>query len=258
MNPEWRSRYEAAVGAAREAGDLARDFFERPLEVERKADQSPVTVADRAAEERLRDRLLGAFPDDGFLGEESGDRPGGSGFRWVIDPIDGTRSFVRQIPLWGTLVGLEYRGEVIAGVAYAPALGQLYHALRGDGAYRDGTPIAVSQVSRLADALMAYTSISWFQKAGRERAFLELVRRTDGQRGYGDFYGFVLLAQGSCDIMIDHGVSAWDMAAVQPIVEEAGGRFSGWDGERSIYRSEVLATNGRLHDEVLEILRAGD
>src|SRR5579884_3713811 len=150
MSPEWKARYELAVTAAEEAGRIARGHFpdiaisEFARQVEWKPDQSPVTIADRQAEEYLRSTLLGKFPLDGFLGEESGDQPGSSGFRWIIDPVDGTRSFVRGIPLWATLVGLEYRDEPIAGVAVLPVLGHTYRALRGDGAFRNDHRIRVS------------------------------------------------------------------------------------------------------------------
>jgi histidinol-phosphatase len=222
--------------------------------VEWKPDQSPVTVADREAEALLRTTLLGKFPGDGFLGEESGDTPGPSGFRWVIDPIDGSRSYVRGVPLWATLVGLEYRGEQIAGVAVVPALGHTYRALRGDGAYRGERRIRVSDVATLAEANVFYSSVSWFLKAGREAEFLRLVRQTQRQRGYGDFYGFVLVAQGSGELMIEHGCHAWDLAALQVIVAEAGGRMTAWDGKADIFRPDVIASNGRLHDTALAIL----
>src|SRR5207302_7964393 len=183
-----------------------------------KADRSPVTLADREAETLLRERLLGAFPDDGFLGEEFGDRPGTSGFRWIVDPIDGTRSFVRGIPLWATLIGLEYRDEQIAGIAVAPALGHTWRALRGDGTYYDDRRVRVSDVADLAQALVFYSSLSWFVKAGRLDGFLGLVRGADRTRGFGDFYGFVLVAQGAGELMVEHGVHAWDVAAIKPIV----------------------------------------
>jgi len=243
------------VDAARQAGALALRYYEAAVSVEWKHDHSPVTVADREAEALLRSLLLGKFPGDGFLGEESGDTPGSSGFRWIIDPIDGTRSFVRGVPLWATLVGLEYRGEQIAGVAEVPALGHTYRALRGEGAYRGQRRIHVSDVSTLDQAHLFYSSISWFVKAGCERAFLELARRTQRQRGFGDFYGFVLVAQGSGELMIEHGVHPWDMAALKPIVEEAGGRLTDWDNQPTIYRPDVIASNGRLHGEALKILR---
>src|SRR5207302_4633984 len=135
------------------------------IAVEWKADHSPVTLADQGAEQMLRATLLGKFPRDGFLGEESGDTPGASGFRWIIDPIDGTRSFVRGIPIWATLVGLEYKSELIAGVVEVPTLGHTYHALRGNGAFRDGTRIRVSDVARLDESMLFYSSLSWFIKA---------------------------------------------------------------------------------------------
>src|SRR5947209_613224 len=174
MNPEWRARYEAAVAAAGKGGALALGYFDRGLAVEWKHDQSPVTVADRDAEALLRRELLGRFPHDGFLGEEHGEQPGTTGFRWIIDPIDGTRNFVRGIPIWATLVGLEYQGEPIAGIAEVPALRQTFRALRGDGAYRDDVRIRVSDVPELSKSFLFYSSLSWFVKAGREEAVLQL------------------------------------------------------------------------------------
>jgi histidinol-phosphatase len=254
LNPEWKTRYEAAVDAARQASQLALRYYEAALTVEWKNDLSPVTVADREAEALLRTTLLGKFARDGFLGEESGDTPGSSGFRWIIDPIDGTRSFVRGVPLWGTLVGLEYKGEQIAGVVEVPALGHSYRALRGDGAYRGERRLRVSDVSTLEEAHLFYSSISWFVKAGCHGAFLELARRTQRQRGFGDFYGFVLVAQGSGELMIEHGVHPWDMAALKPILEEAGGRLTDWADQPTIYQPDVIGSNGRLHAEALRIL----
>jgi histidinol-phosphatase len=255
VNSEWRNRYELAVEAARTAGQVALRYFDGEFTVEWKSDDSPVTVADRETEQSLRRTLLASFPNDGFLGEEFGDTPGSSGFRWIIDPIDGTRSFVRGIPLWATLVGLEYRGEQIAGIAEVPALGHAYRALRGDGAYRNDRRIRVSGVADLSQALVFYSSLSWFIKAERHEQFLELVRRTDRTRGYGDFYGFVLVAQGSGELMVEHGVHAWDVAAIKPLIEEAGGRFSDWSGTPSIHRPDVLISNGKLHDEALALLQ---
>jgi histidinol-phosphatase len=257
VNPAWRARYETAVAAAQQAGQLALRYFDVDVAVEWKDDRSPVTVADRDAETQLRTALLEAFPDDGFLGEEHGETPGTSGYRWIIDPVDGTRNFVRNIPLWGTLVGLEYKEEPIAGVVVVPALGQTYRALRGDGAYRDERPIRVSQVATLADTTMFYTSLSWFIRAGRQEDFLNVASRVQTQRGYGDFYGHVLVAQGSGEVMVEHGVHVWDVAAIVPIIEEAGGRFTDWDGNRTIHRVDVVVSNGRVHDEVLGLLREG-
>jgi histidinol-phosphatase len=255
MNHEWRTRYDLAVEAARKAGDLARTYYETTFEVHKKADDSPVTIADREAETLVRSMVAESFPFDGFLGEEYGNQPGTSGFRWVIDPIDGTKSFVRHIPLWATLVGLEYRGEQIAGVAHIPVFGMTYRALRGDGAFVNERRIRVSEVSTLTESLVCYSSINWFTRAGRERTFLELAGRTARQRGYGDFYGFVLVAEGAAELMVEHGVNPWDIAATKAIIEEAGGAFTDWDGRSTIERPDVLATNGKVHAETLAILR---
>jgi histidinol-phosphatase len=257
LNSEWRARYDAAIEVAQQAAQLAFRYYTGEFQVEWKADQSPVTVADRQAEALLRQWLLGTFPNDGFLGEEHGEQHGTSGFRWVIDPVDGTRSFVRGIPLWGTLLGLEYKDEQIAGVAVAPALGETWRALRGDGAYRRDTRIHVSGINRLSDALVFYSGVSWFREAGHLDAFLALSGQSDRQRGFGDFYGFMLVAQGSGELMLDHGVHIWDVVALKPIIEEAGGRFSDWDGSPSVQRPDVLASNGLLHEEALAILKKG-
>jgi histidinol-phosphatase len=255
VNPDWRSRYETAIEEAQRAAKVALSYFEGTLQVEWKGDLSPVTIADRETENILRTTLAQTFPYDGFHGEEYGDTPGSSGFRWIIDPIDGTRSFVRGIPLWATLLGLEYKDEQIAGVAAVPALGHVYRALRGDGAFRNNQRIAVSKVDKLSEAMLFYSSISWFMKAGMQAEFLDLAVRTQRQRGFGDFYGFVLVAQGSGELMVEYGVHAWDVAALKPIVEEAGGRYSCWDGSLSIHQPDVLVSNGKLHDEVLRLLR---
>ena len=254
MNFEWRTRYEAAVEVAREAGGIAKAIFNGEFDVEIKADLSPVTIADKNAEAHIRARVQKLFPGDGFLGEEFGDEPSTTGYRWVIDPIDGTKSFVRKVPIWGTLVGLEYRGELIAGATYIPMMDQMFHALRGHGAYRDSTRIRVSDVATLDQAHMCYSSVSWFRDAGKQDAFLDLASAVARSRGFGDFYGFLLVAQGSFDFMIDTGVHAWDIAALIPIVEEAGGRMTDWDDEFDIHRSDTLASNGKLHGTVLEYL----
>jgi histidinol-phosphatase len=255
MNPDWRTRYELAMDAARKAGDHARGYYETTVKLEHKADASPVTIADREAEQIIRKLVTQHFPNDGFLGEEFGDQPGTSGFRWVIDPIDGTRSFVRHIPIWATLIGLEYRDEQIGGIAYIPVFNQMYRALRGDGAFVNDRRIRVSDTTKLGVSLMCYSSIRWFQKVGREATFLELVRRTERQRGFGDFYGFTLLAEGACDVMLEHGVHEWDVSALKAIVEEAGGTFTDWNGTPTTKTPDVLATNGKLQSDVLEILK---
>jgi histidinol-phosphatase len=255
MNADWRNRYDAALDAAQQAGQFALGYFDRGIAVEWKPDHSPVTMADRGAEDLIRKALLGKFPGDGFLGEEFGDTPGSSGFRWIIDPIDGTRSFVRGIPLWATMIGLEFKGELIAGVVFLPAMRQVFHALRGNGAFRDDRRICVSDINTLDKAHVYYSSISWFTKAGHDRQFLDLVKKTERQRGFGDFYGFMMVAQGSGEIMVEYGVHAWDVAAIEPIIAETGGKLTAWDGKLDIEKPDVLATNGLLHDQALRIIR---
>ena len=248
-------RYDLARTAAYEAGQVAKAVFDGTFEVEWKADQSPVTVADRTAEQHIRRLVAEQFPGDGVVGEEYGATPTASGFKWIIDPIDGTKSFIRGVPLWGTLVGLEYKGELVAGAVAVPCLNQLFHAVRGGGAYRDDSRIRVSEVADLAQAHMCYSSIGWFRKAGKEQAFFDLATATDRQRGFGDFYGFLLVAQGSFEFMIDHGVHPWDVAALVPIVEEAGGRMTDWRDNVTIDTPDTLASNGRLHAAVLTHLQ---
>jgi histidinol-phosphatase len=255
MNSEWRNRYEAMVELAQRAGEHALGYFDRGIAIETKADLTPVTVADREAEQLLREELLKRFPQDGFLGEEFGEQPSASSYRWIIDPIDATRNFVRNIPLWATLVALEHRGEMIAGICCIPALGQTYRALRGEGAYRGDRRIRVSDVESLDKALLSYTSFSVFEQTGTIGQFLKLLRATERSRGFTDFYGFVLVAQGSVDVMFDSGVHIWDIAPLQVIVEEAGGRFTCWDGARDLNRPDVLASNGRLHSELVRLLK---
>jgi histidinol-phosphatase len=255
MNAAWRSRYDAAIAAAQQAAQHAFRYFDNDVAVEWKKDRSPVTIADREAEQLLRTTLLGAFPDDGFLGEEFGDKQGTSGFRWIVDPIDGTRSFVRNIPLWATLVGLEHQGDAIAGVVVAPALGHTWRALRGDSAYRGQRRLHVSDVDDLKNATLFYTNLSWFARAGKSQQFQALSALTQNQRGYGDFWGHVLVAQGSGDVMAEHGVHIWDVAAVKPIIEEAGGRYSDWDGRPDLHRPDVVVSNGKLHEAALRILQ---
>ena len=258
MNPEWRSPLRGGRGGGRARRAGWRCATSTPtLTVEWKDDHSPVTVADREAEaapaqpppRRLPRRRL---PRRGVR-RHARRRPA---IRWIIDPIDGTRSFVRGIPLWATLVGLEYKGEQIAGVADVPALGHTYRALRGDGAYRNDRrhPRLRRRRRWPTPILVLFEPVLVRQGGARRTAFLDLARRTQRQRGFGDFYGFVLVAQGSGEVMVEHGVHAWDVAALKPIVEEAGGRFTDWDGTPTIHRPDVLASNGKLHDETLRIL----
>lgn len=236
---------------------VALEHFGPGLVAETKADGTPVTAADRAIEEALRARIESEFPGDAILGEEQGGA-GEGGRRWIIDPIDGTKNYARGIPAFATLVALEVDGVREVGVVSAPALRARWWATRGGGAYRDGRAIRVSRTARLADAqVCSGDAIRYAEAAGRLDGFLDLCRRSARHRGFGDFWGHMLVAEGAVDVMVEFpGVSVWDMAAVSVIVAEAGGRFSSLDGEDRIDAGDALATNGLLHDEVLALLRA--
>ena len=219
---------------------------------EAKPDHTPVTVADREAERVIRDVITRAFPDHTVLGEEGGETAGSAPFRWIVDPLDGTRTFVRGVPLYGTLVGLELHGEPMVGAVYLPALDEMVSAARGLGCTWNGRPCRVSVEARLDQALAVVTE----ERAARARsgAWDELVAHTAMQRTWADCYGYVLVATGRAEIALDPVMNVWDCAALLPIVEEAGGRFTDWRGRRTIEGGEALASNGILHDEVLAFL----
>ncbi|HXG77691.1 MAG TPA: inositol monophosphatase family protein [Gaiellaceae bacterium] len=234
---------ELALRLADAADALSLPLFGSGLAVERKADLTPVTEADRAVEAMLRARLAEERPDDGVLGEEEGSRTGASGRRWLLDPIDGTRNYTRGIPVWATLVALEEAGEVRLGVVSAPALRRRWWAERGSGAVRDDIPIRVSQIGRIEDAVLS---------VALEDGVPELARRAWHVRAFGDFWAHMLVAEGAVDAAWDaHGVREWDLAAVQVIVEEAGGRFSDLSGGRRLDAGEALTSNGLLHAALL-------
>jgi histidinol-phosphatase len=220
------------------------------LHVDTKPDLTPVTDADRAVERALRERLASERPDEGVLGEEEGDT-GGPGARWVIDPIDGTKNFTRGIPVWATLIALERDGEVTCGVVSAPALGHRWWAAAGEGAYRDGERLAVSRIDAVAQAVLSFSARSL-----RDVRALALFRRAWHAQGYSDFWSFMLLAEGSVDVAIEHEMHAWDNAPLKVIVEEAGGRFTNLRGDPRYDGGSAVATNGLLHDEIVAALNA--
>lgn len=238
-------------------------FRATDLVVSTKPDLTPVSDADRAAEVALRDLLARARPADAVLGEEMGHTPGqgqaevgGPRRRWVLDPIDGTKNFVRGIPVWGALIALECDGVPEVGVVSAPALGRRWWAARGHGAWADGHRLAVSAVADLADAQLSYDSFIGFEVHGLGQAAVELERRCWRSRGFGDFWSHVLVAEGAVDVALEPEVAHWDISPLQVIVEEAGGRFSDLGGRRRPDGGSVLSTNGLLHDDVLAVLEA--
>ncbi|MCS0634375.1 histidinol-phosphatase [Streptomyces sp. LP05-1] len=235
------------------------------LQVETKPDLTPVSEADRAAEELIRAGLERERPADAILGEEYG-LVGSGPRRWVVDPIDGTKNYVRGVPVWATLIALMEEGpdgfRPVVGVVSAPALGRRWWAASGAGAYTgtgpaDGTRLTVSRVTDLADASFAYSSLSGWEEQGRLDGFLELGRACWRTRGYGDFWPYMMVAEGSVDLCAEPELSLWDMAALAVIVEEAGGVFTGLDGRPGPHSGNAAASNGLLHETLLEYLNRG-
>jgi histidinol-phosphatase len=243
---------------ALELADLADEltlgrFRATDLRIETKPDLTPVSDVDRAVEQALRDRIKRDRPGDAVLGEEFGDERG-FGTRWIIDPIDGTRNYVRGIPVFATLIALERKGELALGVASAPALHRRWWAARGEGSFVDGELAHVSLVHRLEDATFCYTSARSFDREGLLAPFMELAHGSWAARGFGDFWAHVLVAEGSADFAVETELAPWDVAAVKVIVEEAGGRCTGLDGQDTL-SGGIVSSNTLLHDEVLASLR---
>ena len=236
-----------------DAMTLAR-FRDVELVVATKPDLTPVTEADRSVERALRERITAARPGHAVLGEEYGSEGAGA-WRWILDPIDGTKNYVRGIPIWATCIALQHDDQVTVGVVSAPALGRRWWAARGEGAFAGGRPIGVSRIAAVADAQMSYDSVPGFGPHGLEARFLDLARRCWRTRGLGDFWSHVLVAEGAVDIAVEPEVSVWDVAAIQVIVEEAGGRFTDLGGAPRPDGGSAVSTNGLLHDQVLAALR---
>jgi len=234
-----------------------RHFRAARLAVRAKADRSPVSEADESIEEMARGLVRERHPEMGVFGEEQGDRSGGRARRLIIDPIDGTRNFVRGIPVFATLLGIEDEGEVVAGVVSAPALGLRWLAARGAGAFERTRRLRVSDVADVPGAHLFHASVAGSAEPGLPPGALSLMRRVERTRGFGDFYMHVLVAEGAGEIALDPVVAPWDVAAIQIIVEEAGGRATALSGERTIREGSFLSTNGLLHEEVLAALAAG-
>ncbi len=264
------SHYAADLQLALDLADAAdvltlSRFQSLDLVVETKPDLTPVSDADRATEALLRERLAGARPDDAVVGEELGDTSGsGSSRRWILDPIDGTKNYVRGVPVWATLIALVDDGNpddpdhAVVGVVSAPALGRRWWAARGEGAWLGGsltrTPrrLRVSEVSVLGDASVSYSDRAGWADGGA--AFGELVRDCWRSRAYGDFWSHMLVAEGSVDVAVEPALSVWDVAALVAVVQEAGGRITGTAGQPVLSGGGALTTNGRLHDAVVHRL----
>ena len=258
---ELRGWLDVAMAACDKADVLARSHFRRDLQIETKPDRSFVTQADTAIERMIRERLADVFPDHGLIGEEYGTESGDASVRWYIDPIDGTHNFIRGVPLFGTLLAVERDGELQAAVLSAPALDERWWAWRAGGAWarnRGEAPrrIHVSSVATLGDAQVLYGSSRDIEASGRAPGFGPLLRDVWRERGFGDFWGYALVAEGAAEAMIEVDLSAWDAAAPLLLVEEAGGRATDFEGRRAVDSGTFLASNGYLHDVVRERLLA--
>ena len=258
---ELQQRLEFAVEAARDAGTLILEFYQTPdMAVDLKDDRSPVTAADRGAEQLLRERISKKFPDDGVLGEEFDEKPSANEHRWILDPIDGTKSFVHGVPLFGTLMGLEFRERVVLGVCRFPALDEVVYAAEGTGTWwqvgrGEPTRTQVTSVAEMSQALFCTTTVTGWDTIGRRDAFDRLCAATRMTRGWGDCFGHVLVATGRADLMVDPQLNVWDAAALVPIIQEAGGHFVDWNGETSIYTGNGCSVNAAIKDQMLELLQ---
>jgi len=242
---------EFALKVVKASERITLRYFGSGVKVNYKSDKSPVTIADKACERFLVGELSKKFPGHGFYGEEFGEKSAGSEFRWIIDPIDGTRNFTRGIPYWGTLCGLEHNGEMVAGVMALPALKTVYSAAKHHGAFKDGKKIRVSKLKDPGKATIVYGGLSYFVGTKYEKGFLDMVKSSYHDRGFGDCFGYSFVADGRAEAMLDPIVSPWDVAAIKPIVEEAGGIFTDFEGHSTIYGKTGLAGNPYIHEVIL-------
>jgi len=265
MSTEVNPRLELANRIAVEAGKITlKHFRNSSLNVIKKGDGSPLTIADQESETFLRQQIAANFPDDAIVGEEYGMSEGTSPFTWILDPIDGTKSFISGVPLYGTMVAVEQEvssdhRESLIGSVYLPGIDEGIFASKGNGAWYftgDESPsrAEVSKTSTLSDAVLVTSEVETFDERDARDVYNRLALATWYSRTWGDVYGYLLVATGRVDIMIDPILNVWDAAAVQPIIQEAGGRFSDWSGTSRIDAGEAIGSNGLLHEEVLKLI----
>jgi histidinol-phosphatase len=256
MSESLRKYLDFAAETAYLAGRLTLGYFQTGVRPDVKADDTPVTIADRRAEELVRHRIEKRYPRHAIVGEEYGTKEvGGASHRWFVDPIDGTKSFVRGVPLYAVLIGLEIEGSVRVGVAYFPALDEMIAAASGEGCWWNGRRAHVSDVSTLQQALVTFSDVASFARYGRSGAWERIKQGTYYRAGWGDAYGYLLVATGRAELMLDPIMNAWDCAPFPPILREAGGYFGDWQGNPTIHGNEALATTQVLLPEVLTLTR---
>ena len=251
---EIRELHDFAVRIAKEAGALTLQHFGRIVEHEAKGDGSPVTVADRAAERLLRDAISERFPDHAVLGEEFGETEGEARVRWILDPIDATRSFMRGVPLYGVLIGIEVEGDCVVGVTHFPPLAETVSAGRGIGCRWNDEPCSVSPVRTIEDSVINTTDVERILSRPEGAGWRTLQQRAAFSRTWGDCYGHALVATGRIEAMVDPVMAPWDAGPFLTIATEAGGRFTTLSGESTIHGGSGISTNGWIHDEVLRVL----
>jgi myo-inositol-1(or 4)-monophosphatase len=255
----FRSYLDFTLHTAQEAGQISLKYYQTGLQPDFKKDASPVTIADRETEEFIRGRIEQVYPGHAIVGEEFGESTSrGEPFRWIIDPIDGTRAFVRGVPLYGVLIGLEIEGVCRVGVAHFPALQETVHAASGSGCWWNGQPAHVSTVPRLDQALLAHADTASFARCGKGPAWERLQQATQFRAGWGDCYGYLLVATGRAEVMVDPIMNVWDCGPFPVILEEAGGYFGDWKGNVTMIAGEALATTQTLLPQVLGVLQPGE
>ena len=247
---------DVAIDAARAAGDLAKTYYGKSKNVRYKGDNSPVTKADIEAERLIRQIITKNFPGHGIIGEELDNVNPNSAFQWTIDPVDGTKQFIRSIPYWATLLALLKGGKPILGISYMPSTGEIAIAEKGKGTYLNGKKCKVSKISNLKSAYMCHSSIEYFDKKGKMKGFLKLEKTVYAARGYAETLGYHLLIQGKIEMMLEARDQIWDIAAPAILTEEAGGKFTDFSGKFSITSQEAVATNGILHNDVIKMLNS--
>lgn len=258
MSIDLRPYLQFAEATAKEAGEITLRYFQtEAARPEFKADDTPVTIADREAEQLIRERIASHYPDHDIMGEEFGESGSQSDYRWIIDPIDGTKSFTCGVPIYGVLLALEIKGKIEVGCAHFPALGETVSGATGCGAWWNGKPTWVSEVSDISRAVCAHIDTASYERAGKGDAWDRLQKAVYYNAGWCDAYAYLLVATGRVEIALDPVMAVWDCGPFPPILSEAGGYFGDWKGnEGRIDGKEALATNAALRDSVLALLQA--
>ncbi|HLC64589.1 MAG TPA: inositol monophosphatase family protein [Candidatus Nanoarchaeia archaeon] len=250
-----RNELKIAIKAAKESGKILNSFLHKDVRVKKKSDNSPVTIADKESEKKIVSIIKNHFPDHNILAEEFAYNKTDSRYKWIIDPLDGTRNFMRRIPFFGNSIALEKAGKVVVGVINMPAMNLLAYAEAGRGSFLNGKKIRVSDVDEIRNSFLSFGNVDRFYQHGYSKQFSKLVNTCYSHRGFGDVLNYVFLAQGLVDIVVEFA-KPWDIAAAKVIVEEAGGNLTDFNGNDSIYSGNSLATNGKLHGKGLAIMRA--